>query len=79
MLKKVVWSFMSSAESLAVADGWSVMSFMNKLNNSGPNTLPWGTPLATRADAERDESIITDWDLFDTNAAIQWYKLPLMP
>ena len=72
---------MSSAKSLAVADGsrWSVMSFINKLNNSGPNTLPWGTPLATRAEAERDELIFTDWDLFDKNAAIQWYKLPLMP
>ena len=79
--RKLVWSFISSAKCLAVADGsrWSVTSFTSRLNNKGPSTLPWGTPLATRDGEEGVELILTDLDLLNKNAAIQWYKLSSMP
>ena len=63
---------MSSANNLAVVDGSkrSVMSFMKTLNRSGPRTLPWHTPLVTWRELEREELILTRWDLFERKAEI---------
>ena len=46
-LENDVYSLISSANSLAVADAsrLSVTSLMKTLKRRGPSTLPWGTPL----------------------------------
>ena len=72
------YSLRSSANSFTVAE-WlmqSVTSLINRINKTGPSTLPWGTPLTTREEEEREEPTRTDWVLLHRNAMIQNNKLP---
>ena len=48
-----------------------LLTFTNKLNNSGPNTLPCGTPLVTKQVFEKDEPSLTFCKLLVRNAWIQ--------
>ena len=60
---------MSSANSLEVDERsrWSVMSFMYRLNNKRPMTLPWGTPLVTAQYLESENLTLTCWMRLETN------------
>ena len=54
-------------------------SFMNIRNNSGPNTVPWGTPLTTLALSDVAPSTNTCCVLLLRKAYIHLYVVPCMP
>ena len=74
-----VYNFKSSANILILVllEKKSAISFINKLNKSGPLTLPWGTP------HHMHEILLeltrTDWVRFNKNALIQNNKFPEIP
>ena len=81
MFEKELYNLMSSANSLAVVVGSkeSVTSLMKTLNKSGPNTLPWQTPLVTWQGLDREELILTRWDRPEKKEDIQKKRMPLIP
>ena len=61
-----VYNFKSSANILILVllEKKSAISFINKLNKSGPKTLPWGTPLVTSHEGDIwNQHELTEYDL----------------
>ena len=55
-------------------------SFMYAKNNSGPSTVPWGTPERTSDWSEWDSSSMTSCFRFSRKARIQvlvWFRIPV--
>ena len=57
----VPYNSASSAKSLTVAFRPSGKSFIYIKNNSGPKTVPWGTPDVVTTGADDSPPITTDW------------------